>query len=85
VRAGAALSRLDLQRGRAATSASRARGECHIIAAAAVLFHRAMAVGAAKSVTFGNKKSVKFENSFQKVLEIKKISKILVVPSGIMK
>jgi hypothetical protein len=31
-----------------------------------------MAVGAAKSVTFGNKKSVKFENSFQKVLEIKK-------------
>jgi hypothetical protein len=37
-----------------------------------VLFRRAMAVGAAKSVTFGNKKSVKFENSFQKVLEIKK-------------
>ena len=40
---------------------------------AAQVFRRAMAIGAAKSVSFEEKNSVRFEINLQKVLKLKKI------------
>jgi hypothetical protein len=76
---GASLPRQDLRRGSASATLAALPGPyatsppCHAaMHGATEWFGRAIALGTGKSVSFLKKFSVKFKNSFQKVLKIKK-------------